>query len=78
MPKEIVIETQTALGWDRWPAMRRGARDVKPAGAAMSMVMPDAPFGYLSVEEAFALGRRLTQRIAPGEGSWESRRSRHS
>ena len=75
---------------------RNGARDVKPAGAVVSMVVPDGPFGYdviesfchrvlffaseeagarwaaehegtslLSVQEAFEVGRALTERIAP-------------
>jgi len=77
---------------------RAGAREIKPAGALVSMVIPDGPFGYdviesfchkvlffaseatgikwiaehedttlLRVEQAFELGRVLTERIAPGE-----------
>jgi alkylmercury lyase len=75
---------------------RDGAREVRPPGAVVSMVVPDAPFGYgvietfchrvlffaseeagtkwateqegttlLSVQEAFEVGRALTERIAP-------------
>lgn len=75
---------------------REGARDVNPAGALVSMVIPDGPFGYdvietfchnvlffaseetgakwieehegatlLSVDQAFELGRVLTERVAP-------------
>ena len=75
---------------------RTGAREVRPAGAVVSMVVPDGPFGYdviesfchrvlffaseeagarwaaehngttlLSVQEAFELGRRLTERVDP-------------
>lgn len=75
---------------------RDGARDVSPAGAVVSMVIPDGPFSYdviesfchlvlffaseetgkkwtakhegttlLPVEEAFKVGRVLTERVAP-------------
>lgn len=75
---------------------RNGARDIKPAGAVVSMVVPDGPFGYdviesfchrvlffaseeagvrwaaehegtslLSVQEAFEVGRAVTEGIAP-------------
>jgi len=75
---------------------RNGARNVRPAGAVVSMVVPDGPFGYdviesfchrvlffaseaagetwaaqhegttlLSVQEAFEVGRVLTERMAP-------------
>ena len=75
---------------------RDGVRDVRPAGALVSMVVPDGPFGYdvidsfchkvlffasdasgarwvaehpdttlFGVEKAFALGRAMTERIAP-------------
>lgn len=75
---------------------RNGAREVTPAGAVVSMVVPDSPFGYdviesfchrvlffaseeagaswaakhegttlLSVQEAFEVGRALSERIAP-------------
>jgi alkylmercury lyase len=75
---------------------RNGARDVRPPGAVVSMVVPDGPFGYdvvesfchrvlffasedagarwatehegttlLSVQEAFEVGRALTERVAP-------------
>ena len=74
----------------------RGVREVRPAGAVVSMVVPDGPFGYdviesfchrvlffaseeaggrwvaehegttlLSVQEAFELGREMSERIAP-------------
>lgn len=73
-----------------------GARGVSPAGAVVSMVVPDGPFGYdviesfchrvlffaseesgrrwvadhegttlLSVNDAFELGRQLSERVAP-------------
>ncbi len=73
-----------------------GARDVRPAGAVVSMVVPDGPFGYdviesfchrvlffaseeagevwaathhgttlLSVQEAFEVGRVLTELVVP-------------
>ncbi|TMF46479.1 MAG: hypothetical protein E6I23_02750 [Chloroflexi bacterium] len=76
---------------------RDGAREVQPAGALVSMVIPDGPFGYdviesfchrvlffasektgtkwigehkdttlLPVDQAFELGRILTERVAPG------------
>ena len=82
-----------------------GARDVQPAGAVVSMVVPDGPFGYdviesfchlvlffasewsgkqwtsehdgttlLSVQEAFELGRALSERVAPDLFGAESRR----
>lgn len=75
---------------------RDGAREIQPAGAVVSMVIPDGPFGYdviesfchrvlffaseetgatwitehkdtnlLSVEQAFQVGRVLTERVAP-------------
>ncbi len=75
---------------------RDGARDVTPAGALVSMVIPDGPFGYdviesfchrvlffashktgdkwiaahggttlLPVDQAFEVGRVLTERVAP-------------
>lgn len=75
---------------------RDGARDVNPAGALVSMVIPDGPFGYdviesfchrvlffasektgnewiarhegttlLPVQQAFQVGRVLTERVAP-------------
>jgi len=75
---------------------REGAREIDPAGAQVSMVIPDGPFGYdviesfchkvlffaseesgskwiaehknttlLTVEQAFELGRVLTERVAP-------------
>lgn len=74
-----------------------GVREVVPAGAQVSMLVPEGPFGYdviesfchhvlffatdqtgatwiarhkgatlLSVEQAFELGRVLTERVAPG------------
>ncbi len=77
-----------------------GVREVTPAGALVSMLIPDGPFGYdviesfchrvlffasdqtgatwiarhkgatlLSVEQAFELGRVLTERVAPGVSS---------
>jgi len=80
-----------------------GVREVTPAGALVSMLIPDGPFGYdviesfchrvlffasaltgatwiarhkgatlLSVEQAFELGRVLTERVA-GASSSESR-----
>ena len=81
-----------------------GVREVTPAGALVSMAIPDGPFGYdviesfchrvlffasdqtgarwvarhngaslLSVEQAFELGRVLTERVAPAVSSSESR-----
>ncbi len=75
---------------------RAGVREINPAGALVSMVIPDGPFGYdviesfchkvlffasavtgakwiaeheattlLPVEQAFELGRVLTERVAP-------------
>jgi alkylmercury lyase len=75
---------------------REGAREINPASALVSMVIPDGPFGYdviesfchkvlffasevtgtkwiaeheattlLPVEQAFELGRVLTERVAP-------------
>ncbi len=84
---------------------RNGARDVKPAGAVVSMVVPDGPFGYdviegfchrvlffasetsgakwaaeheattlLSAQDAFEVGRALTERVAPDLFGTESGR----
>ena len=81
-----------------------GVREVTPAGALVSMAIPDGPFGYdviesfchrvlffasdqtgatwiarhkgatlLSVQQAFELGRVLTERVAAGVSSSESR-----
>jgi alkylmercury lyase len=78
---------------------RAGAREINPASALVSIVIPDGPFGYdviesfchqvlffaseetgakwiaghkkttlLPVEQAFELGRVLTERIAPDRG----------
>lgn len=80
-----------------------GVREVTPAGALVSMLIPDGPFGYdviesfchrvlffaseqtgarwigkhkgaalLTVEQAFELGRVLTERVAPQAPSSES------
>src|SRR5713226_9640038 len=79
---------------------REGAREIDPAGAQVSMVIPYGPFGYdviesfchkvlffaseesgskwiaehknttlLTVEQAFELGRVLTERVAPDGSS---------
>lgn len=81
-----------------------GVREVTPAGAVVSMLVPEGPFGYdviesfchhvlffasdqtgaswinrhegatlLSVEQAYELGRVLTERVAPRTSTSESR-----
>ena len=94
--KEVRVEASDPITGEPVSLLVDGtsARDVQPAGAVMSMVVPDGPFGYdviesfchrvlffaspssgstwvaehdgsmlLSVEEAFELGRRLTEWI---------------
>ena len=104
--KTVRVEASDPISGEPVSAVvdRDGVREISPAGALVSMAIPDAPFGYdviesfchrvlffasdqtgakwiarhtdarlLSVDEAFELGRVLTERVAPGVSSSESR-----
>ncbi len=103
--KEVRVEASDPLSGEPVSLVvdREGAHDVTPAGALVSMVIPDGPFGYdviesfchrvlffgshetgdkwiaahegttlLPVDQAFEVGRVLTERIVPNMSGTKS------